>query len=331
MIPPVMLLLADRSPCLRYRVLTELVGLPDSDAEVKELKSMRSADPLVPAAEMWRRNPSVSSTAGELRRLGYLGFDESCEAVRERAEYLFSLQKKDGSWPLKKTLYGTEEEGTGYSMVPLQTAIPLIGLSACGYSEDRRVVRGYEWLLSKRLDDGVWPTGRASGVYGRVAGYRKLPHTRWGCRSNTTAALLALSGHDGYRRGPELKRAVELLLAREKFESANLGFEIARGLGAERTRGFFTYFARSDPGLVCYLGARFGFSRDDRRINDLRNNIEGERSESGLWRYNNSPQVSRWVSFFLIKSLNNYDIEGGWTGEEPRTPFQEYGTEHRRW
>ena len=37
-------------------------------------------------------------------------------------------------------------------------------------------------LLERRLDDGAWPTGLASGVFGRVAGYRRIAHSRWGCR-----------------------------------------------------------------------------------------------------------------------------------------------------
>ena len=38
------------------------------------------------------------------------------------------------------------------------------GLAAAGYAEDPRAERAYEWLLGQRLDDGAWPTGRASGA-----------------------------------------------------------------------------------------------------------------------------------------------------------------------
>ena len=41
------LLLADRSPCLRYLVLTELLMRDQSDAEVVENAELRQHDPLV--------------------------------------------------------------------------------------------------------------------------------------------------------------------------------------------------------------------------------------------------------------------------------------------
>ena len=48
-------------------------------------------------------------------------------------------------------------------MVPLQTALPLIGLCACGYATDPATARGFDWLLDQRLGDGSWPTGLAGG------------------------------------------------------------------------------------------------------------------------------------------------------------------------
>ena len=41
------LLLADPSPCLRWRVLSELLARPPDDPEVGELKDLRATDPLV--------------------------------------------------------------------------------------------------------------------------------------------------------------------------------------------------------------------------------------------------------------------------------------------
>jgi hypothetical protein len=73
-------------------------------------------------------------------------------------------------------------EGEGYSMIPLQTALPLRALAFCGYAEDPQAERAYEWLLAQRLEDGAWPTGIASGNYGGVrCRIRRMPHSRWGC------------------------------------------------------------------------------------------------------------------------------------------------------
>ena len=114
----------------------------------------------------------------------------------------------------------------GYTMVPLQTALPLRALAACGYAADPRAERAYEWLLAQRLPDGAWPTGIAAGNYGRVAGYRRLPHSAWGCRSDTTGALICLALHPQRRRDEPARRGLDLLLGCEMREQHTLGFEV---------------------------------------------------------------------------------------------------------
>jgi hypothetical protein len=220
-------------------------------------------------------------------------------------------------------------------MVPLQTAIPLRALAACGYSIDPRAERSYEWLLAKRLPDGAWPTGIAGagargGVYGYVAGYRRLAHSRWGCRSNTTGSLICLALHDERRAGPEARRALDLLLGRETRERQPLGFEVARLIGAEPVRGFFTFFARFDLALVLDLCWRVGATLEDERVAALAQFVWELQGPYGLWDHPARPQASRWVTFDLLRSLSRLDKAGDWLSAEPRTPFQAYPSRVRR-
>lgn len=353
----VALLLADPSPCLRLLVLRELLGYPGDDPEVQELLELRERDPLV--ADLLDRQADDGSWEADgrlwqggrqratylaLMRLGYVGFDATHQdaphqdaphpAVRRGAEYLFSLQQEDGSWSF--TSDGTEGgEREGYVMVPLQTALPLRALAMCGYGSDPRAERAYTWLLSRRLGDGAWPTGIAGGtegdgVYGYVAGYRRLAHSRWGCRSNTTGSLLCLAHHQQRCTGPEARRALDLLLGRETREVQHVGLEVARLVGAEPTRGFFTFFARFDLALLLDLCWRVGATTDDARVADLVAFVTGLRGEYGLWTYPAQPQVSRWVTFDLLRSLSRLQAEGDWTGTELRTPFQPYPARRKR-
>ena len=337
------LLLADPSPCLRLLVLRELLGRPEDDAEVRELAGLQETDPLIAdlfrlqAEEgSWRsvdlgrtaRKGRVVATAHALMRLGYLGFGPEHPAVQRGAEYLFSQQREDGSWPLPTVREG---EAEGYQMIPLQTAIPLRGLAACGYATDPRSERAYEWLLARRLEDGAWPTGMASGNYGGVAGYRRLPHSRWGCRSNTTGALICLALHPERRTGPEAHRALDLLLARETRERHALGFEVARLIGAEPARGVFTYFARFDLALVLDLCWRVGASREEGRIAELVEFVRQQQGPYGLWEYKPRPQASRWVTFDLLRSLSRLDETTDWLSLEPRTRFRAYARGARRY
>ncbi len=337
------LLLADPSPCLRWLVFRELLGRAEDDMEVRELVDLRNRDPLVitlaraqqedgswKASDPASRGSPLLVTARTLARLGYLGFGPESAIVRHGAEYLFARQRRDGAWPL-----GTEaeqdEQREGYSMVPLQTALPLRGLAACGYATDPRAERAYEWLLAQRLPDGAWPTGMASGGYGYVAGYRRLAHSRWGCRSNTTGALVCLALHPQRRHSAEARRALDLLLGRETREEHTFGYEVARLVGAEPARGFFTFYARFDLAFVLDLCWRVGATREDERVNELVRFVLSLQGQYGLWDYPGAPQISRWLTFDVLRSLSHMDATGEWLSLEPRTPFRVYAQKVKRY
>ncbi len=346
------LLLADPSPCLRWLVLTQLLARGEDDPEVEELRAWRASDPLVMGlaasqdedgawrtgsfAASWGDDP-VRLTGFGLARLGFLGFRPDFLPVRRGAEYLFSQQRQDGSWPLWTGQLDGEslEDGApggkrsavvneGYSMIPLQTAFPLRGLAACGYATDPRAERAYEWLLAQRLPDGAWPTGVAAGQYGGVGGYRRLAHSRWGCRSNTTGALLCLALHPERSESPEARRALDLLLGRETHEKHVFGFEVSRLLGTEPARGKLTFFARYDLALVLGLCASAGFSTEDERVAGLVEFVTSIQGPYGLWEYPPQPQTARWVTYDVLRSLRQLESGTDWLSLEPRTPFRAY-------
>lgn len=339
------LLLADPSPCLRLLVLRELLGRPADDLEVAELTALRATDPLVATLQQQQNDdgswPSAEgnplrATLQALLRLGYLGFGPAESMVQQGAAYLFSQQQADGAWSLAQMRSGgndtADEDNEGYSMMPLQTALPLRALAACGLATDPRAERAYTWLLDQRLTDGAWPTGRAAGNYGYVAGYRRIAHSRWGCRANTTGALFCLAYHPVRRTGPEAQRALDLLLGRETEEGYTLGFEVARLVGAERVRGFITYYARYDVGMMLNLAWRTGATIADGRLHDLVDFVRRSQGAYGLWSYTTQPQVARWVTFDLLRSLIQLDQATGsaWLSLEPRTPFRTYARVKRR-
>jgi hypothetical protein len=347
--PP--LLLADPSPCLRWLVLRDLLKAPPDSLELLELAPARLNDPLAcnlldlqqpggawhPQAlsHSWRHGSPVLATSLALTRLAYLGFDRSLPAVARAADYLFAAQQPDGAWPMLQAAVDgggapDEPDHTGYDVMAHQTSFPLRALAACGYAEDPRAERAYDWLLAQRLADGAWPTGVAAGVYGYVAGYRRLPHSRWGCRSNTTGALICLSLHPRRCQGEAARRALDLLLGRETRERYAIGFEVARLMGAEPVHGFITFYARFDLALLLDLCTRAGVGRSDARLAELVNFVLAQQGPYGLWEYPSQPQVARWVTFDLLRSLLRLDESVDWQPTEPRTPFQPYLKRERR-
>ena len=338
------LLLADTSPNLRLLVLRELIHSGDDDPEIKELLLARESDPIIQKLltlqypdGSWRSRAgggsswkNIRSTAFALNTLGYLGFDAYHPAVKKGVEYLFSLQAEDGSWALPK-IKAERELGEEYSMIPLQTGLPLRSLAAVGCGTDPRAERAYDWLLEMRLPDGAWPSGVNAGKHVFPGGYRRLAHSRYGCRSNTTFALCALALHPTRRESDEARRGLDLLLAQETLQAHSIGIEVARMIGVERKRGFFTYFARNDPALTLDLCWRIGASFDDERVAELVDFIKERKGAYGIWEYQRHPAASRWVTFDLLRSLSRIDQHTDWISKEPRTPFQPYPKEERRY
>ena len=316
--------------------MEDLLDRPDAD-ELSWLRTEATNEPAVTDLLGLQHDDGSwidPPTEWALLRLRLLGAD-SLRAVRSAitrgAEYLLRTQQGDGSWVIPTA---APDDGSGrqaYDMVPLQTALPLIGLGAAGLASSPEAERGYEWLLDQRLEDGAWPTGHAGGTNGYVAGYRRLPHSRWGCRSNTTAAALALSFHDTLSTSDAARTAVDHLLARETRDRSLLGFETARALGTTRVRGFFTRFARFDPALVLELATAVGIGRSDQRLADLTDWIRAQRGQNGLWEYAADLNASRWVSYRLILALARAEtVASDWASRQPRTPFVAYSRSPRR-
>lgn len=84
------------------------------------------------------------------RQLGILiekyGFNKNHPAINEAVEFLFSFQTKEGDF---RGIYGTQ-----YS--PNYSAAIMEILIKAGYTDDPRIDKGFEWLLSIRQDDGGW-------------------------------------------------------------------------------------------------------------------------------------------------------------------------------
>lgn len=311
-----LLLLSEPSPALRRRVLTELLDASDDDAEVRELTTLVHRDP-----SLDERPTDLRRAAFQLCRLAYAGIGRDHPRVRELAEDVFAGQRADGSFPLPR-------EGM-YSTMPLQTALPLRGLAAAGYAEDPRAERAYEWLLDQRLDDGAWPVGVAHGQKGYIAGYRRLPGSP-GCRANTTGALAALALHPTRAGSEAARRPLDLLLQRETRDEWAIGSEVARLAGLEPPTGFITFYARFDLAFLLELAGRCGAARDDPRVDDLVDFLLGLRGDNGLWQHPVHPELSRWLTFDILRSLRR--LEGGdWIGLAPRTEFRAYAKRRRRY
>ncbi len=335
------LLLADPSPSLRLLVLRDLLNRPESDEEVQELRKLQPSDPIVEKfLALQEKDGSFRSgegggailgrirmTAQALMGLGYFGLGPKHPAIRRGAEFLFAQQQADGSFPMiaqGAVLDGGQAADVKYHAIPVQTALPLIGLAWVGYATDSRAELAYEWLLNEELSEGGWPSGRHKDKYIFAAGYRRLPHSKFGCRTNTTAAVSALALHPTRRTSEPARRGLKKLLAQKQRPAHTLGFEVARIVGAEPPRGGFTYFKRYDVAQILDLAWRIGANMDDPRIADNVKFVQKLQGPYGLWEYPRYPEVTRWITFDILRSLTHLDQNTNWFNTEPPTPFQPY-------
>ncbi|MFX1563099.1 MAG: prenyltransferase/squalene oxidase repeat-containing protein [Promethearchaeota archaeon] len=338
------ILLASPSPSLRLLVLRDLLHREGTDEEICELQSIQDQDPFIlkllalqEPDGSFRSGEGGGSHLGKLRTtaqalmgLGYMGLNPKHEAVQRGAEFLFKLQNEDGSWSLPS---GRQLDGGAqvYTMIPLQTSLPLLGLAICGYATDSRAEKAYEWLLKRQLPDGGWPSGEKAGKMVFAAGYRRLSHTKWGCRTNTTAAVSAFAFHPKYSTDSATHRGLDLLLAHETRQTHTLGFEVARIIGIEPLRGAFTYYQRYDVAQILDLCWRIGATLEDPRIRENIDFVKELQGPYGLWEYPTHPEASHWITFDLLRSLSQLDTEGEWVSLEPRTRFKAYPKRKRRY
>ncbi len=337
------LLLSDPSAILRYLVLKNLLKLPEDHQEVQELSEFREEDPLFLGLKKqqnkngsWSPNSvgstapggNIQSTSQALVKLSYFGYDNESEFIKRAVEFIFSKQEDDGSWPLP--IRGRKEVSDIYDLQPLQTAVPLEGIISVKCWDDSRVFKAFKWLLKQKLDDGAWPSGLASGTYVGVGGYRRIAHSRWGCRSNTMAVLNCLANHPKYTDSAEAKRALDLILGCETKELTYLGFNVARIIGAEESKGWFTYYPRLDAAHVLNICVKIGATTNDERIVEIINFLTVNQGKYGLWECKQHPKASKWLTYDILKSLANLDDSRDWISWEPRTPFAAYPKKQKR-
>lgn len=342
------LLLSDSSAALRYLVLKDLLARDSTDEELLELQALSLEDPIVSSLlhnqredGSWDHSESlglhmdtIRNTAQAMYRLGYLGLGKEHSSIQKAANYMFSQQLDDGAWPRGENGKLTfDHPQHGPVITPMQTAFPLRALAMCGYATDARVEKVYELLITYRAEDGSWPTylspdGKTSY---QVVGYRQLPNSRFGCRTNSTSALTAFAYHPKRKNSDVAERVLDLLLARETRDRQFLGFEVARMVGIEPAHGYLTYYGRYDLSLILKLCWQIGATMEDPQVADLVKYLREIQGSYGLWEYLPNPQATRWVTYDLLQSLSRLDGTSEWFSTEPRTKYRSYPRKPKRY
>lgn len=130
-------------------------------------------------------------------------------AVRHAAEFLFSQQTSEGDF---RGIYGNQ-----YS--PNYTAAIMELLIKAGYAADRRIRRGFAWLVSIRQADGGWAIpfrtrGLKLDVFAQRAPTVDTDPSRPFSHLVTGVVLRAFAAHPDFRASQEAVAAAGLLASR---------------------------------------------------------------------------------------------------------------------
>ena len=123
----------------------------------------------------------IYGTWSVLCALNAAGVDHQDPVIRQAANWLLSIQNKDGGWGEDATSYRLDYKGfEGAPATASQTAWALLGLMAAGEVGHPAVARGVEYLKSTQTEKGLWDeqrftaTGFPRVFYLRYHGYSKF-------------------------------------------------------------------------------------------------------------------------------------------------------------
>ena len=217
--------------------------------------------------------------------------DQSDERLRRAAEFLLGFQTREGD------IRGF----IGNQYATYYTGYVLSLLIKAGYTDDERVHRGMQWLLSMRQDDGGWTIPILTHSFDRDTSYRltatysepvAADRTKPFSHNWTDMVLRAFAAHPRYRREAEVQWAARLLKG---------SFFKADAYGSYRHPRYWTRFGFWWPNLLTAMESLhlLGFAADDV---DMATGVEWFRTNQtsdGLWDTNNDGSSERHTPLLL--------------------------------
>lgn len=314
-IDPILVLMSSNDEALIYHSQRDLLDkhvlsidslwhLPDAVRLVKKQqpdghwKHSGSCNPSVPD-----QNYSLWETFRNLRVLVEMfGFNRSHPAIEKTAEYILSCQTDEGD------IRGI----IGNQYMPYYHGVILELLIKAGYEDDPRVIKGLEWLLTVRQNDGGWiiptqsiPTKDRTNEFwsGKpVPSDRSRPHSHVA----TGMVLRSFAVHPSYRRLPEVLIAARCLKERLfKADEYNDRREPSYWLKFQ-----FPFLWTSLVSALDTLSL-VGLTPDDPYIYRGLSWFIDNQQNDGLWptgyeKGSKSESSHRWVGLAICRILNRY-------------------------
>jgi hypothetical protein len=298
-------------PHVRYRTLVDLLGRPQTDAQV--LAAKRAISRHKPIRQIFARQnklgywgtakdiytwwPKKDTTFWLLGMLADFGLSKSNRRIAAACEYVFSTQHDSG--------------GFGWAPPPTPaecfTGILVEALAKLGYADDPRLDNAYAWLASRqRGDGGFWC--KNTGQPGMSRQHEPS------CPFASLCVLGALSRHPAYRDTELAGKAVGFMLAcwQRRGTIKYAGHDSRIGTGWEKLKYPFT-----DYRILRYLDvlSQFPAARADPRTLQVLAVLEAKRDAQGRFRpesihkvwsdfdFGQKASPSRWLTLLACRII----------------------------
>lgn len=200
------------------------------------------------------------------------GFTREHEAIQKAAEFLFNFQTEEGDF---RGIYGTQYTTT-YTPAIMELLIK------SGYENDPHILKGFDWLLSVKQDDGGWaiPLRTAGKKLDALNGSELIQPVKSKPFSHlvTGMVLRAYAAHPKYRKTESAKKAGELLISR-LFKSDKYSDRRGKDFWEKVSYPFWFTDIISALDSLSFIG----FTRGNSQIDEALEWLKNRQTEEGLF------------------------------------------------
>jgi hypothetical protein len=237
-------------------------------------------------------------------------FTREHPAAQKAAEFLFSCQTEDGDIRgMIGNQYATYYTGAIMSL-----------LIKAGYTNDPRIEKGFQWLLSMRQHDLGWTVPILTVKYDRETMYRltsqycepvEPDRTKPFSHNWTGMVLRAFAAHKKYRKSKEAHSAGMLLKSRFFQKDGYTSYQKARYWVTFQYPFWWNNLVSALDSL-----SFLGFSKDDPDIKKALDWVIEHQQENGLWNLQygepkkrestKEKEMKLWVSLAICRILKRF-------------------------
>ncbi|MGF7117202.1 prenyltransferase/squalene oxidase repeat-containing protein [Methanobacterium oryzae] len=227
------------------------------------------------------------------------GFTKKHEAIESAAEFFFRFQTGEGDF---RGIYGTQ-------YTPTYTPAIMELLIKAGYENDPHILKGFEWLLSIKQDDGGWAIPlRTAGKKLDALNSPELIHpvkSKPFSHLVTGMVLRAFATHPKYRKSESAEKAGELLISRF-FKSDKYSDRRSKDFWEKVSYPFWFTDIISSLDSLSFIG----LTRDNSQIAEALKWLKNRQTEDGLFNLKivrgADKDLPYWICLAVCRLFNRY-------------------------